>query len=129
MINIDDLIGVKYRLRGRTKEGMDCIGLVIEVEKRFGYTLPDIEAYREEGALSNFHTLAEENAEVLKIKLIEYPKKEGDILLFENRAGLLHHIAVYMGNNQFIHCNKYGVHIERISSYPEKIGRVYTWLQ
>lgn len=129
MINIDDLIGIRYRLCGRDKKGMDCIGLVIEVERRFGHNLPDAQAYRESGALGKFQTLVESTAEQLCIKVVNRPEKEGDIILFENNIGLLHHIAVYMGNGQFIHCNRYGVHIERLSTYIEKIGRVYTWLQ
>lgn len=129
MINIDDLLGIPYKKYGRTSSGMDCIGLVIEVEKRFGHILPDAEKYRQSESLGNFHTLVEEDAGSLSIKAVDKPEKEGDIILFENNIGLLHHIAVYMGNNQFIHCNKYGVHIERLNLYGEKIGRVYTWLQ
>lgn len=129
MIYIDDLLGIPYKKSGRSKFGMDCIGLVIEVEKRFGNIIPDIEEYRATGSLNEFQTLVEKTSKNVKVELVDEPKKEGDIILFKNKSGALHHIAVYMGNGRFIHCNKFGVHIEKIASFDEEIGRCYTWLQ
>lgn len=129
-MNIDDLIGMPYVYGGRGYKGYDCIGLVIEVERRLGHEIPDAEYYRNRDALKQFQTLVEERANQMdQVKLVESPEKEGDVLLFKNKLGLLHHIGVYVGNDKFIHCNKYGVHIERLSLFSEKIGRVYTWQQ
>lgn len=41
MINVSDLIGIPYKENGRDKTGLDCYGLAIEVEKRFGKSLND----------------------------------------------------------------------------------------
>lgn len=40
----DDLLTVPFKLNGRTKEGMDCYGLVLELCKRNGKPLIDINA-------------------------------------------------------------------------------------
>lgn len=129
MINIDDLLGVPYKKGGRSYSGMDCIGLVIEVERRFGHEIPDIDEYRKIGALNQFQSLTESTAAELNLlEVVDTPKTEGDILLFENNLGVLHHIGVYMGSGKFIHCNRYGVHIENINQFNDKIGRCYVWL-
>ena len=129
MINIDDLLGVPYKHCGRDKSGMDCIGLVIEVEKRFGNEIPDSENFKKSKSLSEFEALTKITAEKLsKLRQIEKPQNEGDVILFMNNRGVLHHIGCYLGSGQFIHCNKYGVHVERLTYFKEKVGRVYTWL-
>ena len=122
-ICIDDLLGVPYKLNGRTKNGFDCYGLLIEVEKRFNHILPDFVNASEE----NFLECLKMAVDVLPLKSIEEPTKEGDIILIVNVYGIPFHIGAYLGNGMFIHCNKYGVHLEKINMYKNRIGRVYTW--
>lgn len=40
-IKYDDLIGVPYRHKGRTLEGLDCFGLILYVLKQQGKTVDD----------------------------------------------------------------------------------------
>lgn len=37
-----DLLGVPYRPWGRTRAGMDCYGLVLEIQRRLGRPVPDV---------------------------------------------------------------------------------------
>lgn len=127
MINIDDLIGVKYRKNGRTKEeGFDCYGLAIEVLKRFGHNLPDIEnARKDDYDFNECHQLILKR---VKVKEIPEPQEAGDVVLIKKIGKAMTHIGVYMGNGQVIHCNAGGVHIEKLSRLNGMIGRCYKWL-
>lgn len=128
MIYIDDIIGARYKQGGRSViDGFDCYGLAIEVSKRFGHTMPDLEGAI--GMHCDFISYENKANKIMKIKEIDYPKTEGDIILFKDRKGFFHHIGIYMGNGRFIHCNKLGVHIEKLEPVNCLIGRVYEWLQ
>lgn len=126
MINIDDLIGVRYKTNGRDIDtGFDCYGLAIEVEKRFGHTLPDFaEIKMKNRDIKNCEELCLQQTNVLQI---DFPKTEGDVLFMKDGAGVMNHIGVYLGDGRFIHCNRYGVHIEKVAFYKEMIGKVFTW--
>lgn len=125
MINIDDLIGVKYKRNGRTKDGFDCFGLAIEVSKRFGHEMPDIEEARKEDY--NFDECNKVFLKKVKLEEIPFPKEEGDIVCIHEIGKTVSHIGIYLGNNQIIHCDYHGVHIDRVSRLRGLIGRVYKW--
>lgn len=126
MINIDDLVGVRYRTNGRSIQGgFDCYGLAIEVEKRFGHNLPDLDEIKmKDRDINSCEELCVKQTKAIQI---DYPKTEGDVLFMKDGAGVMNHIGVYLGDGRFIHCNKYGVHIEKVAFYKNMIGRVYTW--
>lgn len=43
MIDVSDLVGVPFKVHGRNVEdGVDCYGLAIEVERRYGIHLVDV---------------------------------------------------------------------------------------
>lgn len=127
MINIDDLLGVRYRHNGRNaKTGFDCYGLAIEVEKRFGHILPDLDLFKADGRDFMVCKNIALNELCEKVQEVNEPEQEGDVILFNNNS-VLNHIGVYLGNGKFIHCNKYGVHIERTTQCYH-IGKVYRWL-
>lgn len=126
IINIEDLLGVRYRFNGRDiKKGFDCYGLAIEVSKRFGHTLPDIEEVRKKDR--DFLTCEGKVIGAVNLKQINEPSKASDILLIKGSTGVFQHIGVYLGNGWFIHCNELGVHLDRVSQYKNLIGRVYQW--
>lgn len=124
---LDDLIGVRYARNGRTKEqGFDCYGLAIEVERRLGYSLPDIEKAREEDY--DFDECRKLCLSKVKARQIETPEKKGDVVLIKDLAGNLTHIGVYLGKGLVIHCDqRFGVHIDKIERLRSLIGRSYTW--
>lgn len=126
MIEIDDLLGIRYKHNGRTKEGFDCYGLAIEVERRFGHELPDMDEFKSRDRDFMVCKDMALTKVVKKVKEVPVPTKEGDVILFNN-GSILNHIGVYLGDGKYIHCNKYGVHVERTSTCYN-IGRVYSWL-
>ena len=125
MINIDDLVGVRYRVNGRDpKFGFNCYGLAIEVSKRFGHELPDLEETKEKDY--DFLLCQALCLEKINVIPVKKPTKESDIILFEDVNGVMFHIGIYLGNNKYIHCDKQGVHLSDINQ-GYKIGAVYQW--
>jgi len=123
IINVDDLVGIRYKNNGRDKNGYDCYGLAIEVCKRFGNNLPDISEMNFDNEARRKQIVASLNVKEKKI-----PSKEGDVLLINNSLGQFSHIGVYLGDEKFIHCNLFGVHVDKIREYEKRIARVYEWL-
>lgn len=125
---LDDLIGVRYTHYGRTKEqGFDCYGLAIEVERRLGHSLPDIEKARREDY--DFDECRKIFFAKVKARQTDWPEKKGDVVLMKDMSGNLTHIGVYLGKGRVVHCDRrYGVHIDRIERLRGLVGRCYTWL-
>lgn len=123
-INCDDLLGVRYKKDGRTLKGLDCFGLVLEVSRRFGHELKDFE-FIQDSATTILH--AKTQIENVPIFLVDKPTKESDIILFKVRSRYENHCGVYLGDGLFIHCDVFGVHIQKIDEYPHSIGSVYRW--
>lgn len=119
-MNYSDLIGCKFKVHGRDKDGFDCFGLCIEVLKRNGIELKDV-FY--EDFLNN---------DCVKSKVFKnnvYKKidnlKENCIIDLEIQRNEPH-IAVYIGDGKMIHCTKnLGVIIEPIYRYKNKIKGYY----
>ncbi|MDU6923382.1 bifunctional murein DD-endopeptidase/murein LD-carboxypeptidase [Franconibacter helveticus 513] len=81
--------GVRYRLGGSTKSGIDCSGFVQRTfREQFGLELPRSTYEQQEMGKS-----------VDRTKL-----RTGDLVLF--RAGSTgRHVGIYIGNNQFVHAS------------------------
>lgn len=123
MINIDDLVGIRYIPGGRDKNGYDCYGLAIEVCKRCGYELPEIDGAKRE----NFADYVGKVSSIIKVKKQDKPEKEGDLVIISDNRGIFSHIGVYLGDGLFIHCNDLGVHLDTMKRYAHFIGGVYVW--
>lgn len=92
---IDEWMGVKYRLGGTTKEGIDCSALMqILFASLYGITLP--RTAREQFDFSRRISRAE--------------LKEGDLIFF-NTIGGVSHVGMYLQNNKFVHASTSGVTI------------------
>ena len=84
-----DWKGVRYKLGGSTKKGVDCSAFVqITFKEQFGVELPRT-------------TLGQRNigTAINKSKL-----KAGDLVLFNTRR-TTRHIGIYLGNNKFVHAS------------------------
>ncbi|CAM3964167.1 NlpC/P60 domain-containing protein [Pluralibacter gergoviae] len=92
--------GVRYRLGGETKRGIDCSAFVQRTfREQFGMELPRSTYEQQEMGKS-----------ISRSKL-----RTGDLVLF--RAGSTgRHVGIYIGNNQFVHAStSSGVTISNLS--------------
>ena len=115
MTDVSDLIGIPYKENGRTKEGLDCYGLAILVEKRFGKALQDVVYENHDFKLSAKYT------PLLNIKKTDCIKA-GTLLEFRIKDTL--HIGVALDERNMIHATvNQGVRISRIAAY--KLSAIY----
>lgn len=84
-----DWKGVRYRLGGETKRGIDCSAFVQRTfREQFGMELP-----------RSTYGQADVGKKIQRTKL-----RPGDLVLF--RAGSTgHHVGIYLGNDQFVHAS------------------------
>lgn len=111
-----DLLGVKYRPHGRSKEeGFDCYGLVIEVLKRNGINLADLYY----GSIKDSELVATG----LKGKYVtEIKKPEVNCIVEITNCGEPSHMGVYIGEGLMIHTTRYtNVVIEPLKHYEHRI--------
>ncbi len=115
MINVSDLIGVPYKDNGRTLEGLDCYGLAIEVERRFGKELRD-------AVYDNYDIeLSQKWAPLLNVRPVDFIKA-GALLEIHIKDRI--HIAVALDSVRMIHATvNQGVRISKIAAY--KIAGIY----
>ena len=92
---IDEWMGIRYRLGGNSRDGIDCSALMqILFSSIYGITLP--RTAREQFGFSR--------------KISRAELKEGDLVFF-NTIGGVSHVGMYLHNNKFIHASKGGVTI------------------
>lgn len=127
MIEILDLLGCPFKDHGRTKEeGFDCYGLAIEIARRTGHKLPDLKYIKADN--DTFSANADDVIEALKkdIKETDLQREGNLIVFFEN--GRMVHMGVILEKNTFIHCDRYGVRVMKLSEYFRQNWRLYEWL-
>lgn len=121
LLDINDLLGKPYKVHGRGPEGYDCYGLVIEVERRLGRELPDLyKIFEKKSEVKNL-TLSAKASGFVKTDNPSF----GDVIVFR-KNGIADHIAVYLKNGDFIHCDGDGVKILSLNYYGKK-GEFYKW--
>jgi len=87
--NIDEWYGIRYRLGGTTKSGIDCSAFVAVIYTGvFGVALP--------------RTARDQYSVTKHISRTEL--KEGDLLFFNTRGGVSH-VGIYLQNNKFVHAS------------------------
>lgn len=101
--NVTDWLGTPYRGGGHTRSGTDCSGFVSSVFSE----VYDLNLSHAGGAMY--------------YQMKEYVKKpdlkEGDILFFKIHSRGISHVAIYLGNNKFIHsASRVGIRIDDIRS-------------
>jgi lipoprotein Spr len=87
---VDEWYGVRYRVGGNTKSGVDCSGFTVAVfAAAYGLNIPRIsrEQYRTSKKLSTTEL------------------REGDLVFFNTNGRGVSHVGVYLGNNKFIHAS------------------------
>lgn len=132
MIFIDDLLGARFLSHGRNAaEGFDCYGLVIEVAKRFGHSMPDVKYKR--GGMKTLASLydywcTDWNQEGCSEKVEETTERKESyiVMFFENKMAV--HIGILLDEERFIHADIDGVKISNLDEYYRKDWKVYKWL-
>ena len=123
LLDINDLLGKPYKVHGRGPDSYDCYGLVIEVERRLGRIIPDL--------YQIFDKKSEVRNPDFSLKAVGLEKTDtpsfGDIIVFKKK-GRVDHVAVYLKNNDFIHCDCNGVEVLNLNYYFRK-GEFYKWQQ
>lgn len=103
-------LGVRYRLGGTSKRGIDCSAFVQKVYRSFNVNLPRVARDQSEvGVTVGIDELA-----------------EGDLLFFHTNRSF-GHVGIYIGNNEFIHASSKmrRVRIDSLDSpfYQERFQR------
>ncbi len=82
--------GVRYRLGGASRSGIDCSGLTMMVYKEFGISLPhsDAKQYRH------------------GVKVTRRPEA-GDLVFFNEHDKGISHVGIYAGNGRIIHASNH----------------------
>ncbi|MGY4384321.1 putative lipoprotein NlpC [Pedobacter sp. UYP24] len=87
---ITDWAGVKYRLGGLDKSGIDCSGFALLLERDiYGVDLP---------------RRSRDQAETIKEKSLGQ-LKEGDLIFFSFGGKEVDHVGVFLNNNYFVHAS------------------------
>ena len=87
---ITDWTGVRYKLGGMDKTGIDCSGFALLLEKNiYGLTLP---------------RRSRDQAEAIKKKNINN-LEEGDLIFFSFGGNEVDHVGVYLNNDFFVHAS------------------------
>ena len=98
-------LGVKYVWGANSKEGIDCSGLVYNAFKSIGVVMPrDADQQFLLGRL-------------VATRWHRNGLRRGDTLYFLSRRGLIHHTAIYLGDNKFIEATE---PVAKISSFDPK---------
>lgn len=88
--SVDPWYGVRYRMGGTTKRGVDCSAFASAVYMAaYGYVLPRVS--REQYRVSR------------KISTTEL--REGDLVFFNTSGRGVSHVGVYLGSNKFVHAS------------------------
>lgn len=98
---IENWYGVKYKFGGKTKEGIDCSGLVSILNNEvYGKTI--------NGNSSSLYQQCK--------KLTQEELKEGDLVFFKINSEDVSHIGIYLQNKKFVHAStKAGVIINDLN--------------
>jgi len=87
---INDWTGVRYRLGGLDKQGIDCSGFAFLLQKDiYGNSLP---------------RRSRDQAETIKEKSISQ-LKEGDLIFFSFGGGAVDHVGIYLNDTYFVHAS------------------------
>lgn len=116
-----DLIGCPFRLGARGPDEFDCYGLVMELYRRAGQSVPD---YRSPEVLAKVAAIVDEKRELWT------PCSPGPGAVMVIRAmGVLSHVAVLLPYDRMIHVweRSHGVCVEPIEPWKRRIVGYYRY--
>jgi len=128
---IHDLVGKRFVNGGRDAiKGFDCWGLVMEVFRRYGITIPDFTidafSYQDIDKVTNYQMMSKQWKEV---KRPFYDNGVPLVVLMRMHPKYIAHVGAYIGNDKIIHTMKAtGVIISRASSLRNRIVGYYRYV-
>lgn len=126
MVDIEDLIGIPFKVHGRDRKGLDCYGCLIEFEKKFGRRMKDVNVeYSKDDYEELLNSTAEDFIRSMGLVKTDTPKEGDVVLFFENGKAI--HLGGYLMAGDFVHCDKYGVRVSNFETYFRKHKEVYKW--
>jgi len=93
------MIGAPYRFGGHSPSGFDCSGLVVYSYARAGLT-----------GLPHSAAALERRARPVPLDRLE----PGDLLFFDLAGRKAAHVAIYLGDDAFVHAPSAGKRVERV---------------
>lgn len=114
---ITKYLGIPYKEKGRTIEGLDCLGLIIMIYRDLAQVeIPDLEDYDMKLPLLKKKDYIEDNYKDYYIKHWERVDTPSllDIVLIKNGKNIPNHAGVVLDTETFIHCIKAGVVVSRL---------------
>ena len=122
-----DYIGIPYKERGRSLDGVDCWGLVCLMYADMDINVPSyLHEYITSSDIDSVATAINKNKS--NWRKVEAPDV-GDVLVF-NIMGFPCHVGVYVGQGDFIHSFRgTAVCVERLNSisWTRRLSEVYRW--
>ncbi len=124
----DDLVKIPYRAKGRSLDGLDCAGLVIELYRRIGIELPDplVDPSDYAGAASEI----EAEASSRRWLRLDEPELQC-VVVIQQHPDFAQHLGVYVGAGRFIHAVEHlGVTVDHLSApiYRNRIRGFYRYV-
>jgi len=111
---VNKFLGIPYKHRGRSLEGLDCWGFLKLVYLDLGFKLFDIEdlEYEKVWGLHGKDYFSENY--IHDWEKVDNPKVL-DAVLFMNSKGIANHAGIIFKNRKFIHCCRSGVVVSRMN--------------
>jgi cell wall-associated NlpC family hydrolase len=115
-----DLLGSRFAYGGRGPDVFDCYGLVMELHKRCGQTIPDVLSPDEQSRIA---TVVDKECQIWT------PCQIGPGAVVTFRIGrYVSHVGLMLSKSKFIHIwegSNLGVAVENISAWERRIAGVY----
>lgn len=122
MADLEDLIGTPFKIGGRGPDFYDCYGLVMEMAKRNGQTLPDV--------ASNTNQAINAAAMGAHLPMWRQVQKAPQTVVLFRIGRLASHVGYMINQDQMIHAwdQSNGVSIVNIDTWQHRIVGFYEYV-